>query len=45
MPDDLRDAHLQNDEVVERIYFGRIIKNDSERLEGLFRLYRKVVGK
>lgn len=45
MPDDLLHAHLQNDEVVERIYFGRLIKNDSERLEGLFRLYRKVVGR
>ncbi|MHB2266824.1 class I SAM-dependent DNA methyltransferase [Aliihoeflea sp. PC F10.4] len=45
MPDDLLDAHLQNDEVVERIYFGRVIKNDSERLESLFKLYRKVVGK
>lgn len=45
MPDDLLDAHLQNDEVVERTYFGRLIKNDSERLENLFRLYRKVIGK
>lgn len=44
MPDDLRDAHTENDEVVERIYFGRRIKNDSERLENLFKLYRKAVG-
>lgn len=44
MPEDLREAHLQNDEIVERIYFGRLIKNDSERLESLFRLYRKVIG-
>ena len=44
MPEDLREAHMQNDEIVERIYFGRLIKNDSERLEALFRLYRKVIS-
>ena len=43
MPDDLRDAHQQNDETVERIYFGRRMKNDTERLESLFALYRKAV--
>ena len=41
MPDDLREAHRQNDEIVERIYFGRLMKNDTDRLEGLFALYRK----
>ena len=45
MPEDLLDAHLKNDELVERIFFGRLIKNDSERLEHLFRLYRKVAEK
>ncbi len=44
MPDDLREAHRQNDEVVERIYFGRRMKNDTDRLESLFALYRKVVA-
>ncbi len=44
MPDDLRDAHRQNDEVVERIYFGRRMKNDTDRLESLFALYRKAVA-
>jgi hypothetical protein len=43
MPDDLREAHRDNDEIVERIYFGRRMKNDTERLESLFALYRKAV--
>ncbi|HYD12874.1 MAG TPA: DNA methyltransferase [Allosphingosinicella sp.] len=42
MPDDLLQAHLENDEVVERIYFGRLIKNDTERLEKLFDSYKKM---
>ncbi len=44
MPDDLHEAHRQNDEVVERIYFGRRMKNDTDRLESLFALYRKAVA-
>lgn len=44
MPDDLREAHRQNDEIVERIYFGRRMKNDTDRLESLFALYRKGVA-
>jgi len=43
MPDDLRLAHEQNDEVLERIYIGRRFKNDTERLEKLFELYTKMV--
>lgn len=39
MPEDLRQAHERNDEVVERIYVGRRFKNDTERLEKLFELY------
>lgn len=39
MPEDLRAAHHQNDEVMERIYFGRRARNDTERLEKLFNLY------
>ena len=39
MPDDLRDAHDRNDEVLERIYIGRRFRNDTERLEKLFDLY------
>ena len=33
------------DEVVERIYFGRRMKNDTDRLESLFALYRKAVAR
>lgn len=42
MPDDLREAHERNDEVLERIYIGRRFRNDTERLEKLFELYSKM---
>lgn len=42
MPENLRHAHEQNDEVLERIYIGRLFKNDTERLEKLFELYTKI---
>ncbi len=42
MPDNLRQAHERNDEVLERIYIGRRFKNDTERLEKLFELYTKM---
>ncbi len=42
MPEDLRQAHDRNDEVLERIYIGRRFKNDTERLEKLFDLYTKM---
>jgi len=45
MPADLRKAHEQNDEVLERIYIGRRFKNDTERLEKLFELYTKISSK
>jgi hypothetical protein len=45
MPDDLRAAHDRNDETLERIYIGRRFKNDTERLETLFRLYTEMTGK
>lgn len=44
MPDNLRRAHERNDEVLERIYIGRRFKNDTERLEKLFELYRKMTA-
>ncbi|WP_406872620.1 DNA methyltransferase [Aminobacter sp. P9b] len=44
MPDDLRRAHEENDEVLERIYVGRRFKNDTERLEKLFDLYTKMTA-
>ncbi|MGO2579093.1 MAG: class I SAM-dependent DNA methyltransferase [Halomonas sp.] len=45
MPDNLREAHECNDEVLERIYIGRRFKNDTERLEKLFELYTKMTDK
>ncbi|MDA7628527.1 lactate dehydrogenase [Verrucomicrobia bacterium] len=42
MPLNLREAHEQNDETLERIYIGRRFKNDTERLEKLFELYIKM---
>ena len=45
MPEDLRLAHERNDEVLERIYIGRKFKNDTERLEKLFKLYTKMTSK
>jgi hypothetical protein len=44
MPENLRQAHAQNDEVLERIYVGRRFKNDTERLEKLFELYTKMTA-
>ena len=43
MPGNLRAAHEHNDEVVERIYIGRCFRNDTERLEGLFDMYARMV--
>jgi hypothetical protein len=45
MPDDLRSAHDRNDETLERIYIGRRFKNDTERLESLFKLYTEMTAK
>ena len=45
MPENLRRAHDENDETLERIYIGRRFKNDTERLEKLFELYTKLTGK
>jgi hypothetical protein len=45
MPQNLRDSHDRNDEVLERIYIGRRFKNDTERLEKLFELYTKMTSK
>lgn len=45
MPDDLRYAHEQNDETLERIYIGRRFRNDTERLEKLFEYYSKMTAR
>lgn len=39
MPDDLRAAHKANDDLLESMYIGRPFRNDTERLEHLFKLY------
>ena len=44
MPEDLRRAHDENDDLLERIYIGRAFRNDTERLEKLFDLYTKMTG-
>ena len=44
MPENLRQAHEENDETLERIYIGRRFKNDTERLEKLFDMYTKMTG-
>ncbi|MGI4951934.1 MAG: class I SAM-dependent DNA methyltransferase [Janthinobacterium lividum] len=44
MPDDLRAAHDRNDETLERIYIGRRFRNDTERLEVLFKMYAEMVA-
>lgn len=44
MPEDLREAHRWNDEVVERIFIGRKFKNDSERLAKLYDLYARLTS-
>jgi len=44
MPADLREAHERNDEVLERIYIGRLFRNDTERLEKLFEFYTKMAA-
>ena len=44
MPKNLRIAHNQNDETIERIYVGRCFYNDTERLEKLFAMYTKMVA-
>ncbi|WGG59355.1 class I SAM-dependent DNA methyltransferase [Brucella intermedia] len=45
MPENLRRAHEDNDEVLERIYIGRRFRNDTERLEKLFEMYTKMTGR
>lgn len=42
MPQNLKEAHEHNDELIERIYIGRRFKNDTERLEKLFDMYTKL---
>ena len=43
MPQELRDAHYQNDLAIERCYRSLPFRNDEERLEYLFKLYEKMI--
>lgn len=45
MPDDLRAVHKANDDLLESMYIGRPFRNDTERLEKLFKLYASRVDK
>lgn len=45
MPDDLRAAHKANDDLLEEMYIGRPFRNDTERLERLFKLYAARIEK
>jgi hypothetical protein len=45
MPADLLKAHQSLDDTLERVYIGRPFKNDTERLEHLFKLYAVMVKK
>jgi len=44
MPEDLREAHYQNDLIIEKCYRSTPFKSDEERLEYLFKLYEKMVA-
>ena len=45
MPEDLKEAHHSLDLEVERCYRSEPFNSDEERLECLFNLYSKMVGK
>jgi len=45
MPQDLREAHAQLDDIVESCYPGYPFANDEARLECLFKLYEKMTKK
>lgn len=45
MPANVLAAHRALDETIETIYLGRVFKNDTERLEHLFKVYSNMVRK
>lgn len=45
MPTTLRAAHRHLDETLDRLYIGRSFRNDTERLEHLFKLYATMIKK
>lgn len=44
MPEGLREAHRQNDLIIEKCYRSTPFKCDEERLEYLFKLYEKMIA-
>ncbi len=44
MPEGLREAHHQNDIIIEKCYRSTPFKSDEERLEYLFKLYEKMIA-
>ena len=45
MPDDLREAHHKLDLIVEKCYRNKPFKDDNERLQVLFQMYKEMTGK
>lgn len=45
MPDDLREAHRQNDLLVDSLYRKKPYANDEERLADLFKLYEEMTAR
>ena len=43
MPDGLREAHRENDLIIEQCYRDKPFKSDEERLEFLFKLYEEMI--
>ena len=45
MPTDLREAHDENDHLVDNLYKKGGFMNDEDRLAALFELYEKMTAK
>ena len=45
MPDDLREAHHKLDLIIEKCYQNKPFKDDNERLQVLFKMYKEMTGK
>jgi hypothetical protein len=45
MPSDLREAHDENDHIVDQLYRKKGFANDEERLAVLFNLYEQMAKK
>ena len=43
MPESLREAHRQNDEIIEKCYRYKPFESDEELLEHLFKLYEQMI--